>query len=115
MTEALRKRLNNILGLGLKDVEIASSVWSLAKGLMFRKAVPKTSALLMDFGKPKKAGIWMLFMRFPIDILFLDENLNLVDRKENAAPLRFWNPRTWKVYYPKRKARYVLELPTRCR
>ena len=106
----LRNLLNKRLGLELRRLEVAASFWSLAKGLMFRKGMPKGSALLMDLGKPKMAGIWMLFMRFPIDIIFLDENLRTVGEKKNARPLRFYNPLTWRVYYPKKKARYVLEI-----
>lgn len=109
MPESLREKLNQKLGLEIRNLELAESLWSQTKGLMFRESLPKNHALLMDFGKPRKPGIWMLFMRFPIDILFLDEKLNLVDRKKNARPLGL-DPRTWKVYHPKRKARYVLEV-----
>ena len=45
----------------------------------------------------------MLFVFYPIDVIFLDEQKKVVEIKENFRPFRF--------YTPKKKARYVLELP----
>ena len=94
----------------LANAEVASSIWSKTRGLMFRKSLPRGSGLLMDFKGEARPGIWMLFMRFPIDLVFIDKKTRVVDIKENIRPLTF-SPRTWRVYYPKRPARYVLEIP----
>lgn len=93
-----------------ESLELADSLWKQTKGLMFRPALQKGSGLLMDFGKEKKAGIWMFGMRFPLDIIYIDKKGRAVDIKEQARPLTL-NPRTWKVYHPKTPARYVLEVP----
>jgi uncharacterized membrane protein (UPF0127 family) len=87
--------------------ELAESFWKKAKGLMF---IAEPKPLLMDFGSDGRPGIWMPFMRFPIDIVYIGRDMKVVDIKENCRPLRLLNPLTWKVFYPKEKARYVLEL-----
>jgi len=45
----------------------------------------------------------MLFVFYPIDVLFLDKNKIVVEIKENFMPFAF--------YTPKNKAQYVTELP----
>ena len=90
--------------------ERAESSAQKAKGLMFRKSMPEEHALLMEFGSEGKHGIWMLCMRFPIDIVYLDRNKKVISIVENARPVSI-NPFTWKIFHPERPARYVVELP----
>ncbi len=89
-----------------EKAELADSLWKKTKGLMFRA---QPTPLMMPFGRDGKHSIWMPFMRFPIDIIFIDSNKRVVDVKENCRPLRFLNPFTWKLFWPKKSARYVLE------
>ncbi|NOX71510.1 MAG: DUF192 domain-containing protein [Candidatus Micrarchaeota archaeon] len=91
------------------DVEEAVSIASKAKGLMGRSAISDNYAMLFDFGKDKKEGFWMLFMKIPIDIVFIDSSMIVVDIKHSVKPITF-NPQTWKIYHPKKPARYVIEL-----
>lgn len=93
-----------------RKVELADSIWKKTKGLMFRGSLPKGSGLLMDFGSEQRPGIWMFCMRFPIDLVYIDSSNRVVDIKEDFRPMTL-NPLTWKVHYPKKPARYVLELP----
>lgn len=92
-----------------EDVEIAESFGSKMLGLMFRGKLPHNSALLMVFGKPGNHGIWMPFMRFPIDIIFLDSRKRVVGLHERARPISF-RKRTWRIYYPDKPAKYVIEM-----
>jgi uncharacterized membrane protein (UPF0127 family) len=94
-----------------ENVEVAESFGSKALGLMFRKSLPHGSAMLFIFDKPGKHGIWMPFMRFPIDIVFLDSRKRVVGLHERAKPISFRSGKTWKVYYPDEPAKYVIELP----
>ncbi len=87
------------------SLEVADMPWSRALGLMFRE---KPSPLLIVFDREARHAIWMLFMRFPIDLVFLDSEKRVVTLYENIEPLSL-NPRTWKIYRPARKARYALE------
>ena len=49
------------------DVEVADSLWAKFKGLMGREALPAGGALWL----PESNGIHMMFMRFPIDAVFV--------------------------------------------
>ena len=89
---------------------MADSFFSKSKGLMLRKSLPRNSALLMIFEKPGKHGIWMPLMRFPIDVVFLDSRKRVIGLHERIRPLSF-HKSTWRVYYPEKPAKYVIELP----
>ncbi|MCX6814591.1 MAG: DUF192 domain-containing protein [Candidatus Aenigmarchaeota archaeon] len=93
-----------------ENVEVAESFASKTLGLMFRKSIPKNSALLMIFEKPGKHGIWMPLMRFSIDIVFLDSRKIVVGLHERVRPIGL-RKRTWRVYYPEKPAKYAIELP----
>lgn len=45
----------------------------------------------------------MFFVFYPIDVIFLDSEMKIVEIKENFKPFT--------IYKPKKKARYVIELP----
>jgi uncharacterized protein len=49
------------------DVEVASSLWAKFMGLMGRASLPAGAGLWL----PDSNGIHMMFMRFPIDAVFL--------------------------------------------
>jgi uncharacterized protein len=91
------------------DVEVADSVWGKFKGLMGRSSLPVGAALWL----PESNGIHMMFMRFPIDAVFLGAPTSgpLVDGARPVVSvhraLRAW---TGLVPYV-RGAHGVLELP----
>lgn len=90
--------------------EVADSPWKKTRGLMFREALPGEHGLLMVFEPPSRPGIWMLGMRFPIDIVFLDPDRRVIRIVENARPLGLsW--RTWRIFFPPGPSSFVLELP----
>jgi len=70
-------------------------------GLMFSKQQGK--ALIFKFKKEKKISLHMLFVFYSIDVLFLDKNKIVVDKKENFKPFAF--------YKSMEKSMYALELP----
>jgi len=88
-----------------KRYEVADTFWKRAKGLMFRKS---TRPMLFVFDNDDYHSIWMLFMRFPIDIVFLDSKMNVINEVKNAKPIGF-SPKTWRIYRPKKKCRYIIE------
>jgi len=61
-------------------VEVADSVFSAGKGLMFRSDLPAEYALVMEVGdsplpfvtQPPRRSVHMLFVRVPLDVLWLD-------------------------------------------
>ncbi|MBW2967196.1 DUF192 domain-containing protein [Candidatus Woesearchaeota archaeon] len=82
---------------------LCSSVWSKARGLMFRKpAVLDGGGMIFLFDSRAIRSIHMLFVFYPIDLLFLDENKKVVEIKQGLRPFR--------LYSPKSEAQYVVEL-----
>jgi uncharacterized membrane protein (UPF0127 family) len=76
-------------------------------GLSGRDNLAPDRGMLFIFKYPDTYGFWMNEMKFPIDILWIDENKILIDYVSNLSPQTY--P---KVFYPKQKALYVLELPS---
>ena len=85
-----------------KKVEHADVDWKRFVGLMFRKDFDGAMVFHLDMETRLMASIHMLFMWFPIDVLFLDSKKKVVDK----AMLRPWALN----YTPKRPAKYVVEL-----
>jgi uncharacterized membrane protein (UPF0127 family) len=76
-------------------------------GLMFRPSLPEDRGMLFLFAAPDFHGIWMKNCKFPIDILWLDEQKKVVHVEEAVPPCKA-DP--CPVYNPLRKAAYVVEL-----
>ena len=96
---------NRIKNTCIKNIELADSFFSRIGGLMFRGK----GRMLLKFRKEDYHAVWMPFMRFSIDILFMNKENTIVDITECVVPISC-NPRTWKIYSPQRKCMYVLEV-----
>ena len=59
--------------------------------------------LVLRFKSEKIRPLHMFFVFYAIDILFLDKELKVVEIKENFKP--------FSLYFPKRKAMFIIELP----
>jgi len=81
------------------QVEQASTFLSRLKGLMFRASLPTHSALLLE----PCPQIHTCFMRFNIDVIFLDAQDCVVEVVENLKP--------WRMSKFYAKVRRTLELP----
>ncbi|MFQ3307815.1 MAG: uncharacterized membrane protein (UPF0127 family) [Candidatus Nanohaloarchaea archaeon] len=84
-------------------VDIADNFLTRSWGLSFRKQ----GKMLFKFSEPTKARIDMMLLSKPLWLYFLDENKRVIDIQK-AEP---WtsNPKTWKLYSPDCKYRYLLE------
>lgn len=80
-------------------VETADTFFKRFKGLMLKKYMPESYAMHL---KPCRS-IHTFFMKFPIDVLYLDGENNIVGIEENLAP--------GKIGKKVKKARTVVELP----
>lgn len=76
-------------------------------GLMFRPSLPADRGLLFVFENSDFHGIWMKNCRFPIDIVWLDENGKVVHVAESVPPCR---KDPCPVYLPQQRASYVVEI-----
>jgi hypothetical protein len=63
--------------------------------------------MLFIFEQPDFHGIWMKNCRFPIDIVWLDEERKVVHLAESVPPCK---AEPCPVYSPLRRASYVVEL-----
>ena len=59
-------------------VDLAENYYKKVLGLMFRSSIPQDYALLFIFSKPGVVGVHMLFMRFPIAAIFLDDDKKIM-------------------------------------
>ena len=78
-------------------------------GLMYRDGLEKGSCMLFDFHSMGRYGIWMRNMRFPIDVLWVGEDMHIVDTL--ALAKRCGSIFRCRTYMPSAPARYVIELP----
>ena len=78
-----------------------------AMGLMFRPSLPKDHGMLFLFGESDFHTIWMKNCKFPIDIVWLDEERKVVDVAPRVPPCKA-DP--CPVYRPMQRARYVVEI-----
>jgi uncharacterized membrane protein (UPF0127 family) len=78
-----------------------------AMGLMFRPSLPLERGLLFVFEDVDFHGIWMNNCRFPIDIVWLDEERRVVHVAESVPPCK---TEPCPVYTPMKKAAYVVEI-----
>lgn len=88
-------------------VEVADSIISQGRGLMFRSSIPDDYALVMEVENdgllsrgPSRQLVHMLFVRFPIDVVWLvDDEVTRVERMQ-----------PWRSF-AMAKADRILELP----
>jgi len=75
------------------------------KGLSGKDKLGRNQAMFFVFEKPEIVSIWMKDMKFPIDIIWIDENLHVIYIKEKATPESFPE-----IFNPPSEAMYVLEV-----
>lgn len=93
--QLLHPRTNRTI---VSDLKIANTAISRAWGLLGRRDLPFSEALLL----PKCAMVHMLFMRFPIDVVFCSKENVIV---HISAELKPWRVSRWVP-----SANYVIEL-----
>jgi len=89
------------------EVEVVSSQEEQALGLMFRTELAANHGMLFVYNQPAPLSFWMKNTRIPLDILFFDHNLELINVSENTPPCR--TPRC-PGYPSTAPAQYVLEI-----
>jgi uncharacterized membrane protein (UPF0127 family) len=80
-------------------VEVADTLWSRFMGLMFRRELLPGHGLLI---RPC-SSIHMFFMRFALDVVFIDGDGRVVRVLDSIRP--------WRASMPVRGAKAVIELP----
>lgn len=73
------------IGRARLAVEVADSILARAVGLMFRRDLGRESGVLLCFPRSADHALHMWWVRFPLDILFLDDRGRVV-KIVRAAP-----------------------------
>jgi len=87
------------------EADIADNFWKRLIGLSFSKK----KNMFFSMSYESKWSFWMFGVNYPLNIIFLDKNKEVVDVKK-AEPLSL-NPKTWRTYVPIKPCKYVLETP----
>ncbi len=88
-------------------VDIADTDALREKGLSGRNTLKEGTGMLFVFETADRYGIWMKDMKFPIDIIWIDEAMHIVSIETKVAPSTY--PA---VFKPTVASTYVLELPS---
>lgn len=95
MKKLMSQTKNSML---LEDLKIASTFYSRAKGLLGRKRLEVQEGLWIL----RTNAIHTFFMNFPIDCIFVDQNLKVVGLRADVKP--------WRLTIPVWKASHVIEV-----
>jgi uncharacterized membrane protein (UPF0127 family) len=74
-------------------------------GLSGSVLLPSNQGKLFIFDTPSKPGFWMKDMNYGLDLIWLNQDLRIVDITKNVYPESYPE-----VFYPKKEVLYVLEV-----
>jgi uncharacterized membrane protein (UPF0127 family) len=94
----------NILGTEF-TAQIADNDPLRELGLSYRDSLDDNSAMLFVFEKPSVYKFWMKDMKFPIDMIWLDENKEVIHIEKDVKPETF--PES---FGPNKNAKYIIEI-----
>jgi len=103
------KNLVKIGSLAVK-VDYAKDDASKSKGLGGKDKLEEDRGLLFVFDKEQKYTFWMKGVSFPIDIIWISKDKQVVDFYKNAEAQLGVPDSELKVYSPQAPAQYVLEV-----
>jgi uncharacterized membrane protein (UPF0127 family) len=94
------------------EVQIADTGPLLTRGLMFQEELPFDQGMLFVFEGEERRSIWMPNMQFSLDILWLDNEGNVLHIEKNVLPCKTaLETATCPSYKGDNKlAKYVLEV-----
>jgi uncharacterized membrane protein (UPF0127 family) len=87
------------------DAEVPENGQKKGIGLGARPCIGADQGMLFVFSKPDNYNFWMKDMKFPIDIVWINENKLVIGTTANISPATY--PKTYTSSAP---AKYVLEL-----
>lgn len=89
----------------MKQIEIAQTPERQSRGLMFRQELCEACGMLFVYDEPQILSFWMKNTYIPLDIIFLNSSLQIIDIYRDTIPL---NDQI--IYQSSRPAQYVLEV-----
>ena len=85
---------------------LADSPLKMTLGLMFREELKKDECMLFSFPRSGLHPFWTRHMRFPIDIVWCDEDGKVIDFLESVEPA---GRLSFGGHHPQKLSRYVIE------
>jgi len=97
------------------QARIAKTLGELERGLSGLEKIGNKEGLLMVFPLEGRwmNGIWMAGMKFRLDLVFIGKDKKITGITRGIQPITF-NLGTWRIYIPKKKSKYCLELNAGC-
>ncbi len=85
-------------------IEVADNDMERTQGLMYRKSMPDTCGMLFIFETMQPLSFWMKNTHIPLDIIYIDNDFNIVSIAANTTPFS-------EISIPSGKdAQYVVEV-----
>ncbi len=91
-------------------VDIANTPQTQIQGLSDRRSLPDNEGMFFIFEKASIRSFWMKDMHFPIDMIWIGDNLEIIDITENAQPDSYHDGVNPKLFTPQFPSKYVLEV-----
>ena len=95
------------LSSGIFHVQLATTKAEREKGLSGVEQLDQNGGLLMVFDTLDEGSIWMKDMKIPIDVVWLDQDKEVIYTAANLSP----DLGISKIFRPKEPAMYILEVP----
>ncbi|WP_345075988.1 DUF192 domain-containing protein [Flavivirga amylovorans] len=86
------------------DIEIADTDFDIQTGLMYRNSMGTRQGMLFVFKDVKERFFYMKNTKIPLDLIYINENNNIVSFQKNAKP---FDESSLPSNFP---AKYVLEI-----
>lgn len=83
---------------------------TMARGMMFRDALPEGRGMLFVHESEGRYPYWMFNCKVPLDIIWMNKNRQVVEISLNTPPCPSTNPAECPSYGGHQNAQYVLEL-----
>ena len=93
------------------QVELADTPQLRRQGLSGRQELPADHGMLFVFPSPTIASMWMKDCRIPLDVLFFDQDKQIINFHTMPVPLPNQPDHALPVYSSDKPAKYALELP----
>ena len=91
-------------GVGIK-AEVVRTEEDHARGLSGRKSLGEREGMFFIYDRENFYGIWMKEMQFPIDIIWINRNWEVVGLEQKVSPLTYPN-----IFNSAKPAQYIVEV-----
>lgn len=92
------------------NVQVADTEPKRIRGLMFQEQLSYNQGMLFVFDEPDIYSLWMLNMKFPLDMLWFDQDKNIIYIETDVKPCSSTENMDCPIVTPDAEASYILEV-----